>query len=407
MLEEIRDEYLLPDWFLTCNIKTAAELDGFRLPCRIIFFNPGRTEKETDKPDKNDATKILYGESAEDVSERTVNNDKDGSFKSASCKASEHANDTPTEHDKETRRDEFNRNSKFHNRDDTIEYQVSYDDFAELRDVTAAALVRDQDRQLPSLHPSVLLRTSADVDIQFIDGILLHLAKELQATLLSIDLEDFEDLGWEFDRQEKQIIARSELAESKRQEKPNRNSLTGMAMHYFGARSNRWATSESWSRTMKAIAAILDAPGIKSGQRTTSENNSKSAPVISSGPTVAESPLLLYVRDSTGVLELKTGHRFLARLRDSVQERRKSGHSVVLLASLVTTSASSAECVHFDYCRRSICRKDCGQPALSRKISAGKASTVDVSPSNLKDQESSNKNKYKGEVNFRRLKRFL
>jgi hypothetical protein len=376
---KIRNEYLLPDWFLVRNVKTTAELDDLQLPCRIVFSDAENTS-ETANTSKNGAQDIADGESREAVSEKTGNIDKDESSKAAIAESREDGNE-------ETRGNESDGDDKLHKKVDMLEYQVSYDNFSELRDVTAALLVRDQERQLSPSRPSVLLRSSTN-NIPFIEGILLHLAKDLQTTLTSVDLEDFEDLGWEFDRQEQQIIAASGSIKSEFKKEPNRNSLTGMAVHYFGARSKRHASADSWNRNKKAIAAVLDAQNAKSRKRT-SENDSHAASIISSVPAVADCPpLLLHVRCSSQIMKLEKGHRFLARLRDSVQERRTSGQGVVLLISCMSAEYDD-------------------QPKLRKKIHAGEASTVTITPSNPEGKESSTKNNYTGEINIRRLKRFL
>jgi hypothetical protein len=86
--------------------------------------------------------------------------------------------------------------------DATKKFQVSNDRFLELRDMTTASFVVDEEGKLsPSAH-TILIRSSPQTVSEFHDQIIVELAKDMTASLVSVDLEDLEDIGWDFGHQE-------------------------------------------------------------------------------------------------------------------------------------------------------------------------------------------------------------
>jgi hypothetical protein len=392
---EAKDEYVLPDWFLSRNVKGKAELDILQHVCRIAICGDEETMQEkdinnTDRKPAPGAENSKYRESTSPT-------------ESLSSDMAEDA-------------------TKLDERNVIADFQISFNAFAELRDVTAAALVRNQLGKLPVSNPSILLRWSKTDETQYVESVLAHLAKDLQATLIAVDLEDLEDLGWEFDHQERGWTVNeirddpNNQTKLREEEEPDRNLAMGMTLHYLSARSKPHASEETWKRTMKAIGAILNAQSAKPQEQ---QSNSPETPVTNSGGSVDndQPPLLLHVRDFSDMMRMSRGHRFLARLRDAVQEQRMFGRSVVLLVSLFRSSTCNK-----GGCQCNSCRKDDyrDQTRISKKISAGWASTVTITINSLSDKaekienERSDKRDNKkdntnevAQINIKRLKRFL
>lgn len=168
---ELCSDFLLPPWFLSNNVKTTAELNDLPLPCRLVFRNANNVL------DKHKAPKPVYSTHLEQVVRETLGTCKQESPNAASDSSEQDAGET-------------NEADTLDQEVDILEYQLSHDSFSELRDVTAAFLMRDQEGKLSPSHAAVLLCSSWDLDLPFVDGVILHLAKDLQATLVSVDLED-------------------------------------------------------------------------------------------------------------------------------------------------------------------------------------------------------------------------
>ncbi|KAK3688869.1 ATPase family AAA domain-containing protein 1-A [Podospora appendiculata] len=294
------DEYLLPAWFLTRNVKILSQLDTLPLPSKIVFTN----QDDTQSRDANDAPKSTEIDTPvpDDISDKPSDSDNDESTNAASGESTPITTDTTAE--KKTL-------------ENIDQYEISQDIFSELRDVTAAVFVPDRKGELSQSNPSVLIRLPVDSQT-FVEGVLVHLAKDLQANLLSFGLEDLEELGWDFDRQDRE---KPEAAgETPRElDEPDRYIHGGMAKHYFGSRSRRKATDESWERSVKAIKAVLDSVNVAS----------ETAAAGSRSP-----PLILHLRDCASMMNLRYGRRLLTRFRDAVQRRRAAGQPTVLVVSV-------------------------------------------------------------------------
>lgn len=223
------------------------------------------------------------------------------------------------------------------------------------------------------------------LDLPFVDGVILHLAKDLQATLVSVDLEDLEDLGWDFNHQEQRMIAENKLPESQSKKEPHRDYFAGMAVRYFGTQPEQHASKDAWNRTEQAIAAILDTQISKSRPNTARENGPEAAAVISPEPLETEPPpLLLYLRDSSEMIQKKP--YILERFRDCIRDKRLSGRGIVLLVSFSGNGSL---------------------PKVGRKISAGSASIVTMTPFCFQGKVDLTGSYCTSIINTRRLKRFL
>lgn len=234
MLNETADKYIPPNWFLSCNVKISAELGTGRVetPCGV-----------------------------------DASNTKDDSRAAA-------GNESPKVH-------EF------------IQCKFPYDTLSELRDTIAAALVCDQAGELLAPHRSIVVRCPTKNAIPLLGGSLLNVATDLKAALVSVDLGDLEDLGWEFDDQDQRFFRANRVAGSIREGPDRQNLFHGMAVHYFGAGSKRKESEETWNRSMRAIAAILDGHITSPSNMRWARTNHR-APPSPSMPMQLSQMILLY-----------------------------------------------------------------------------------------------------------------
>lgn len=236
---------------------------------------------------------------------------------------------------------------------------------------------------------------------------------DLKADLISLDIEDLADLGWEFDRQEFEdfevdvdepniLGARLRCAATKEPEHVvNRKSLYGFAEHYFGCKTPNRSSDA-------ALAAIFDAPGEK--HLILDDNH------ISVDPSKAgsqnESPILLHIHLRTNVSE----GRFLAKLREAVRTMRKSGQLIVLIATMYLNRKDRPSVVddldplaHFRSPWASYRAGESAVPSIRKvfeEIGVSEASTVEIT-SPTPPGKLSHQRKLRGKANYRRLKRML
>ncbi|KAG8416353.1 hypothetical protein J3458_006945 [Metarhizium acridum] len=259
---ESHNGFLLPPCFLTNNVETTAELNDRPLPCRLVFWNANNALENNEGIDELESSKTSYSKILEHILGKTPDTCKQESPNAASGRSGDNASETKGRLDQEV---------------DILGHQISHDSFSELRDVTAVFMMRDKGGKLSPSHAAVLLCSLCDLDLPFV----VYLAKDLQATLVSVDLEELEDSGWQFNYQEQRIIADNKLPETQPKKEPNRDCFVGMAVHYFGIQSKQHASKDAWNRSEKAIAAILDTQISKTRSNIVRENGPEAAAVIS------------------------------------------------------------------------------------------------------------------------------
>ncbi|KAI1364794.1 P-loop containing nucleoside triphosphate hydrolase protein [Xylaria arbuscula] len=255
-------------------------------------------------------------------------------------------------------------------------FEIDGDAYSKLQDIVAAACVLDNRGQLPASGTSILLRYSSNDGLAVCDEVLHYLAREMRASLVSLDLEDMQDLVEEFDDQDK--IRRKTDAEVSSEDEPNRNDEFGLFKHYFAVRSKRKETKEATERYNQVLTSLLDSLYVeKSGRLAEADDLSPSN----------QSMLLLYVRDTVGILNVEWRRpRFFARIWEAVAERRSKGNHIVLICAVDETSSSYR---------------------FEKKIRIGKANDVDL-PSCLSNMEyNMTPDSGVGVRNAQRLKRML
>lgn len=359
-------KYTIPEWFLTHNIKSPAELKGLETAINLCDEEPQHTCYQKDEAQERKRTTELGWD------------------------------------------------------DDWAGYYVFRDLFAELRDTTASALVRSGRRgRLPSSTQGVVLRSSVKGGREFLDEMVHHVAKDLEVTLVSISMEDIEDMGWEFDQQDLETNPDSE-GSSEAGEEPDRESFMGPALHYFATDGKKNASEEAWSRHKRAFSAILDALKLK----TDVEGQATEA----SASISERRPFVLYFRDVKRMLDVDKSCKFLDRLQECVEQRRRSGESIALVVGLShagtsdedTSGAVSCQwrpchccCWICEDCNDHGCKtRTCEPERIRDRLLAEKTPIITMTPSKITEKllESYKEKKegvFSGDINLRRLQRAL
>lgn len=407
--------YLIPDWFLERNVKTAGELSA--APDQIVFCTCDDC-KET-KADDDDGGADLADEEypdklngGHDVGEDGVKELND-SWSRGLC---------PDE--------------------------IKYKTFAELRDITAAAFAIDRDGKLilPEASAVIFRMEKEECDayywtsIGFMEPVWMgraveRVAKALGVSLVTLDMEDLEDLGSDFHRQDKEaqkcktsgdvtipLASTSERhekdaeakqdgsttnataiegssSENKDQEaeeaedvddnnentsstgqqwEPDVCSLSAFLSHFFAARSERNADAESWQRTQLVWTLILDA--VKAKLVT------KSVASEMNGGIFRPSAVIFHITDYPSFDDDRLKRRVLTRFAEIVQQRRKQGDAVAMIVSIRDVSFEPDD-------------------KLWWKIGAGRASTMVARDVKMSHEElATREQSYRGIINVRALR---
>ncbi|KAI1455363.1 ATPase family AAA domain-containing protein 1-A [Annulohypoxylon moriforme] len=266
---------------------------------------------------------------------------------------------------------------------DNKQYKIRYDRFEGLKDATLAAFVCNRYGQLPPELPTVQVRVYHTREVESLNGIVLHLARDISATLVSIELEDLEDLSYEFKRQDENH-GRPPVSE----EDPG-PSIAGISdlHHYFAVRSERHASKSAWSQVNGAISAIVDAARVKARVCIST--------TVVDHETSPDPPIILHLRNVNRIASTDEKYRCLSRFRNFVQESRKAGEKLVLIATILHSEKPL--------------NGDCGTK-LVEKLGACDDLLMVVMPKLCAGAELSWKeieNKYHAMANTRRLKGIL
>ena len=277
------------------------------------------------------------------------------------------------------------------------EYFLSLDRFLELRDTASYALVTNTKKELDPQYSSILINSITVGGAKYAQSIMEHLARDLRATLICFDREDLEDLGAEFDAQDRQNEkeqttsvpnSTSENHASNPGPTDSRNSSGGAsgndesesnyaehasATETPGLQRNndcldRGSEHEESSDEPESEAPNLDEQyalanfyfgvpkenGHHGSAKSQIRNKRaisaildaailKNLPNTSDLPLVMmtnnQTPLFIFVRDASEIYDLPKGNRLLARIRNNVQERRSRKEPIVLF--FWTTISSS------------------------------------------------------------------
>lgn len=198
-------------------------------------------------------------------------------------------------------------------------HRITQDIYLELRDVVAAALAWVDGGESTDEQCAVGLDVGSRDCSGLVDAILVHLAKELSANIISFDLEDLEDLAEDFERQQKRFDSTDADQEDgddvPERKQPDLKAAYGHAESYFG--SHPKSSKQQNQLTLAAISAVLDGPDRK--------NRSES---LRDMPDPARHdtkvPTFVVFRGASDLMDIRrdNSHQILARFRYHVQTRR-------------------------------------------------------------------------------------
>lgn len=213
--------YLIPSWFLERNVKTAAELSA--APDQIVFCTCGDC-KEAKADDDGEGTDLADDEYPE----------KDKAVHDAEKDGVKELNDSWSSSLAE----------------ESCPDEIKYKTFAELRDITAAAFAIDRDGKLLRPEASAVIfrmekeeydEIGYDCTTSFMEPVWMaraveRVAKALGVSLVTLNLEDIEELGDDFHRQDKEAqkceasgdVARSLASTSETPEKDAKAKQDGL-----------------------------------------------------------------------------------------------------------------------------------------------------------------------------------
>lgn len=300
--------YVLPEWFMERNVKTALELA--RVPDQMVFCDEcGRPECKAARADDDDDVR----EEAEQPGE-----------KPAVVKGEDEPGQRPE--------------------------VIHYDTFAKLRDLTCTTFMYGDGEELVLPADSAVvfrLEGSGGGDIiepAWMSRCVVQLAKESAfVSLISFNFEDLEELGWDFHRQDKEE-AKTRNAQDDVEVSPSvdENWQPDFGQHntflkqFFAARSERKAEAGSWQRGQRAVSAVLDA--IRNKTATGSDTIKLGA---TCGHEKHPGAILVHIMDCNiagETLRDRERRRVLTRFAEMVQARRKEGQAVTILLSTQDSS---------------------------------------------------------------------
>ena len=275
-------------------------------------------------------------------------------------------------------------------------YFLSLDKFLELRDTASYTLVTNIKEELDPQHPSILINSITDGGAKYAQSIMEHLARDLRATLICFDREDLEDLGAEFDAQDRQnkkeqttsvpnstsenhasnpgfIDSRNSSGDASSNDELEDNhaeldppSETPGLQHNDDClnRGNEQESSDESEREPSDLDeqyrlttfyfGVPKENGYHGSAKSQIRNKRAISAILdaailknlsntSDPPLVMmtnnRTPLFIFVRDASEIYDLPKGNRLLAGIRNSVQERRSRKEPIVLF--FWTTISSS------------------------------------------------------------------
>ncbi|KAI0884173.1 P-loop containing nucleoside triphosphate hydrolase protein [Annulohypoxylon maeteangense] len=274
---------------------------------------------------------------------------------------------------------------RFHKRgNDIVEVcEISRSLMEELNDITLATFARNSDGKLPPELPTVELETWSVDLIEPLDEVVLYIAKDIGAAVISIDLEDLKELSYEFWRQDAEH-GQAPLIDDYAMPSFKEKSYVS---YYFGVRSERHESKGAWLRVNRAISAIVNAARVNS-QGCLSKEASR------------ELPIILHLRNTNRILDMDEKCRLLARLRNFLQEHRKAGENLVLVANTLTFEKPLRTGDNYGEYDRELIRK------LKRKMGVCDESSLMMGWSHYRGSVPQSEG-YPVNINSRRLKTFL
>lgn len=217
----------------------------------------------------------------------------------------------------------------------TFDWEIPWDSYVELSDTVATTISKCATGHPIAHNSAILLKTSSKGSFDFIDPILARLANEHDASLVTCNLSDLEDLSWEFGRQ---------IAERKRSDLPIPTpdsccySIPGahettysehLVASYFAALSRFSSGDPFWlGKGPKPIPinALIDSTKTD----TFSNDAEKEAETA---------PLIIHLRAINDLLKLDNGLDIIENFRHYVEKHRSNGEQILLVVSASVSQA--------------------------------------------------------------------
>lgn len=207
-------------------------------------------------------------------------------------------------------------------------YTLPDSSFKELRDTTAATFIANQYRRLVPSESSVVIRWSDETPLAVSDAVVAKLSQSLQVKVISVDLEDLEDLALDFNQQD---------------EEAGRHT-SGFAA---GIAQAEWYFSpekqEEKPRHERTISSILDVAKWPDELR---PSNGPDVPQINTsyelaGHEPSSRVVMIYLQDPGRLLSLSQGCQLLSTLHSQVVVRRSKGERMVLVTTEIIAKETS------------------------------------------------------------------
>lgn len=284
--------YVLPNWFLEQNVKTAQDLAA--TPDQMVFCNCDDCEET-----KLDDDVFEDEEQPGDRPDGLPLQEKDESGQ------------TPDE--------------------------MHYKTFAELRDVTCASFMPSRNGKLRQDSAVVFRIQEKDTSLMepaWMSRVVEQVAKEAKTiSMISFDLETLEELGCDFHHQDQEKA--KERNSTTADWEPNMNSFTTFLEHFFAIQSRAKADEESWRCNQQALSTVLDA--VKAV---------RAARPAEMGEANGDDAILIHIMDCSLVnkpLGRRVKRRVLTRFAETVRERREQGQAVTILLSTKSSKHEPGE----------------------------------------------------------------
>jgi hypothetical protein len=310
-------------------------------------------------------------------------------------------------------------------------FTVRQETLDDLLDRVASLHLPDPLRQSPGRQCTIVLHTQIRRGFQFLDELVLEVAKELRCSLLSFSAYELHDISLDFYDQERSALAypSHKIAEDDDEPSsyvtPSEKSLA----HFFGFRSMRKANQADTRNGRNAITALIDAVKYKAERvgQTHSPIGFDTGTVPITNPRTEDTypATLLYLRHYTS-LDLKLSRRLVCRLRDVINERRMAGQRITFLVGFAHPDSTEdsegrgrdegwmkpvCDCIMCSCVNETCSCYECPIKVARRKLQATGSLFQSVSPTDVpKDWQSLRMLDWKGSsvvARFRTLQRRL
>jgi hypothetical protein len=390
--EEESERYQIPRWFLTHNVKPADKVLGCRSKIDLIarptnnapslesFADPrmsskpitldsktSNTRKSSDLRTPNEqrtstgpkSSKVCKTLNGSDIFKVRKLSSVCETLKTPEMETGSASSDDDKTSTQFEASDRFETSSKYKNLNMTEErceddgdtdvhtYKLFDKDYSRLRDVTKAALYTDHiSKRYHSTQTSILLQVPLCTDIDFVESVLDQLARELQANLISLDLQDLTDLVVDFKCQDRDNREENDDYDDDDDDDDDdadeyrceEMRVLNFSKHYLTEGYFKKCNEEL---NFDAISAIILAPA---GQPKDRPPPSQSTSwVVRQDRAKRSSPTFLHIRNAKEIMALGGEHCILRNFRAYVKRRRKMLESVILFVSVFSDTFTSDE----------------------------------------------------------------